>query len=216
MPHPKQLIVEGDDDLSAISNLVTHHIPDFRDQNGSYLIHIKNGGGVEKILAKWFIRTELQQRELQILGFVIDADGDPGARWQGFRDLLRAHYPEIPDDLPNQGLIAEAEEKPRLGFWMMPDCGSDGMLEDFLHHLVPNHATDALWKYAKEATSAARTRGAPYKEAHGKKAEIHTWLAWQDEPGKRFGAALAAKILDPHAETAGPFLAWFKNLFDIA
>lgn len=216
MPHPRQLIVEGADDISAISNLVTHHISNFKGGNNDYLVRIRDGGGVEKILAEREIRVYLSQQNLRMIGFILDADDSPTGRWQSFRDLLRDHYPAIPNDLPDQGLIVEAEEKPRLGFWMMPDCGSDGMLEDFLHHLVPNHATDALWKYAKEATSAARTRGAPYKEAHGKKAEIHTWLAWQDEPGKRFGAALAAKILDPHAETAGPFLAWFKNLFDIA
>lgn len=214
MPHPKQLIVEGVDDLSAISNLARARFADFK-KDRKYLVEIKSGDGVKKILVKSYIDAILKQSGLEAIGFVFDADDEPNKRWKNFRNLLNSYYPDIPKLLPNDGLIVEQTEKPRLGFWMMPDCQSKGMLEDFLHHLVPNHAKDAVWNYAKEATSAAKTHGAPYKKAHRTKAEIHTWLAWQDEPGKRFGAALAAKILDPHAATAQPFLKWFEELFNL-
>ncbi len=214
MSHPKQLIVEGPDDLAAISDFAAAHFVDFK-KDGKYRVEIKSGDGAEKILDEKYIAYLRSQADIEALGFVLDADDKPKERWKSFRNFVKDAYPKIPRDLPKCGLIIAAEEKPRLGFWMMPDCKSKGMLEDFLHHLVPNHATDALWEYAKEATRAARTRGAPYKEAHGKKAEIHTWLAWQDEPGKRFGAALAAKILDPHAQAARPFREWCEKLFDL-
>uniref|UniRef100_A0A8J4M738 Uncharacterized protein n=1 Tax=Acidicaldus sp. TaxID=1872105 RepID=A0A8J4M738_9PROT len=215
MSNPKQLIVEGDDDLSVISNLAEKNIDNFKNDR-NYLVEIKSGGSVKKILDKKFIRIELRQADLETIGFVLDADEKPRLRWESFRDLLREHYPKIPNDLPNEGLIITAEGKPRLGFWLMPDCQSAGMLENFLHCLVPGHEKDRLWQYAKATAEAAKkTHGAPYKDVHLAKAEIHTWLAWQREPGKRFGAALAARILDPDAKTEQPFLKWFKKLFDL-
>lgn len=214
MAHPKQLIVEGPDDLSAISNLAQARFADF-EQNREYLVKIIARAGAEEILVKKYIDNILKESDLKAVGFVLDADDKPKERWESFRNFVKDAYPNIPRGLPKSGLIIAAAGKARLGFWMMPDCQSQGMLEDFLRHLVPNHATDAVWKYAKKATSAAKTRGAPYKKAHRTKSEIHTWLAWQDEPGKRFGAALAAKILDPHAATAQPFLEWFEKLFNL-
>ncbi len=214
MPHPKQLIVEGADDLSAISNLARAHFADFK-KDRKYLVEIKSGDGVKKILVKSYIDAILKQSGLEAIGFVIDADDEPKKRWKSFRNLLNPYYPDIPGHLPKDGLIVEQTEKPRLGFWLMPNCESAGMLEDFLRFLVPGHETDPLWRHACDATGKATAHGAPYKDAHRTKANIHTWLAWQDEPGKRFGAALAATILDPHAETARPFLKWFEKLFDL-
>lgn len=215
MVHPKQLIVEGTDDLSAISNLVQQHIDGFKNGR-DYLVEMKSGDGVENILVDRYIRNELSQARLQAIGFVIDADDAPQEHWQSFRNFVAKYYENVPENLPADGLILEQEGKPRLGFWMMPDCRAKGMLEDFLRLMVPGHDADKLWLHARTVTEVAKKEhGAPYIDAHKVKAEIHTWLAWQNEPGKRFGAALAAKILDPNAESARPFLCWFAQLFQL-
>lgn len=59
-------------------------------------------------------------------------------------------------------------------------------------------------------TSSSR----PGKPAPFEKANLHTWLAWQDEPGYPPGTALTRQLLDPHKETAAPFVKWFRNLFE--
>jgi hypothetical protein len=45
------------------------------------------------------------------------------------------------------------------------------------------------------------------------KAIIHTWLAWQKEPGKPFGTAITAKFLDPNVAQADVLVGWLKRLF---
>jgi hypothetical protein len=96
----------------------------------------------------------------------------------------------------------------------MPDNKSEGMLETFLKYLVPNQA-DNVWLYAQEAARTAKQRGAPYKDVHIEKANIHTWLAWQDEPGPALGVALKRKVLDPNSAAAKPFVDWFIALFEL-
>ena len=45
------------------------------------------------------------------------------------------------------------------------------------------------------------------------KAVIHTWLAWQKEPGRPFGTAITARFLDPNVPEVDVLVAWLKRLF---
>lgn len=46
--------------------------------------------------------------------------------------------------------------------------------------------------------------------------EIHTWLAWQEEPGKPFGIALKAGYFDHQSPAADHFVDWFTQTFQFA
>lgn len=94
----------------------------------------------------------------------------------------------------------------------MPDNTVAGMLEDFVAALVPDG--DQVMPAAKEAVANAVAIPAPFKGIHIAKAEIHTWLAWQDEPGTPLGLAITKKYLNPEAESAASFLKWLHDLFD--
>jgi hypothetical protein len=48
------------------------------------------------------------------------------------------------------------------------------------------------------------------------KANIHTWLAWQEEPGKPMGQAITAKYLNPKSKQAELFVNWLRALFAIS
>jgi hypothetical protein len=63
------------------------------------------------------------------------------------------------------------------------------------------------------SVNAARKSGAPDKDAHLDKARIHTWLAWQDPPGRQLHQAIMERILAPESENAQPFIRWFKELY---
>ena len=119
----------------------------------------------------------------------------------------------MPDTMPVSGLITEANDL-RLGIWIMPDNSSSGMLENFLHYLIPD-TDQSLWNFAKSSVDTAKINSAPFRDVHLPKAEIHTWLAWQDPPGERFGIAITKKFLDPHSTSATAFVDWFKNLFGL-
>lgn len=47
------------------------------------------------------------------------------------------------------------------------------------------------------------------------KAEIHTWLAWQKEPGKPLGQAITARYLNPNAPDAQQLIAWIRRVFHL-
>jgi Protein of unknown function (DUF3226) len=53
--------------------------------------------------------------------------------------------------------VADNEEQKRLGIWIMPDNRSEGSLETFLRHLVPDQSEPA-WKHAIESVEAAAER----------------------------------------------------------
>jgi len=118
----------------------------------------------------------------------------------------------MPENLPIDGLIIENGNSKRLGVWIMPDNQSAGGLEVFLRYMIPSESAQ-VWDHAINSTAAARKLGAPYRDCHCPKANLYTWLAWQDEPAQRAGEALTKKILDPHAPSAAAFVKWFRDLY---
>ncbi|MBD2171263.1 DUF3226 domain-containing protein [Anabaena sp. FACHB-709] len=46
------------------------------------------------------------------------------------------------------------------------------------------------------------------------KAKIHTWLTWQEEPGRQLHQAITYKILNPQHPKAQTFVKWFKTLYE--
>jgi hypothetical protein len=211
---PKQLLVEGNDDLYAIVALMKSHGIDWPDKPAPPPVQIKAEGGVDAMLKRANLSSNLKQAGLEVLGIVVDADDDPESRWETARANCLEAFPDLPAALPPSGLILENTERLRFGFWMMPDCASAGMLETFLRHLVPSEQA-MLWDHAQASAVQAKGIGADYAAAHTDKAHIHTWLAWQDPPGVAFGRALTRKTLNPHTPAAVPFVAWFKTLFQL-
>jgi hypothetical protein len=52
-----------------------------------------------------------------------------------------------------------------------------------------------------------------FKDSFRSKAEIHTWLAWQEEPGTPLGLAVTKKYLS-NVDSAQTFLDWLNRLFN--
>ncbi|MBP0029629.1 DUF3226 domain-containing protein [Roseofilum sp. Guam] len=120
----------------------------------------------------------------------------------------------IPEQLPTSGLIHVTPDGIQFGVWIMPDNQTQGMLETFLKYLVRDES-QRLWEYAKEVAQEAKQKGATFKSSHGDKANIYTWLAWQDPPGRQLHDAVKQKILDPNHPKAQDFVKWFKTLYEL-
>ena len=102
------------------------------------------------------------------------------------------------------------DTKPRIGVWIMPDNSNEGMLEDFLLRGVPAVGVEV----AREAVELAEKKEVTtFKDAHHSKAVIHTYLAWQDEPGRPLGLSVTSKMLSPETPEAKRFVAWLRKLF---
>ncbi len=199
---PYRLLVEGNDDIHVVANLCkAHGIPDTFD-----IIEQK---GIENLLDA--LPVTLKSDELEILGVLVDADMDLQARWQSLCKILaKAGYTTPKQPMP-EGVILYAEERPTVGIWLMPDNHLPGMLENFVAELIP--AGDALLPYVQKCVQGLPEQRFP--SAQCAKAEIHTWLAWQGEPGKPMGQAITARYLDANAAKAGKFIAWLRRLFVI-
>lgn len=94
----------------------------------------------------------------------------------------------------------------------MPDNTLRGMLKTFLAELIPAN-NQGLWHLAQQVAQKAKSQGATFKAAHQDKANIYTWLAWQDEPGRQLHQAITFRILQPDHPNAQKFVAWFKALY---
>ena len=209
----KRLLVEGADDLFVVVGIMEHHVQWPRQKEMAPVL-IEFVGSVDGILDPIYLSTKLKESGLEILGVMIDADDQPEFRWQRFRDLCKHTISTLPEQMPPEGLIVDCLSGLRLGFWMMPDCSSSGMVETFLRHLVPE-PEGALWTHATVSTDQARTHGARYRDVHTHKALVHTWLSWQDPPGERLGIALTKKIFDSQAPAARKFVNWFIQLYKL-
>jgi len=137
-------------------------------------------------------------------------------RWNSIKSKISKSekYKDIPKELPPNGLVLEPKEKysPKIGVWIMPNNNTEGMLEDFVSQLADEE--DVLMKEAEQVLNSLEKRNIQkYKNVHRAKAKIHSFLAWQDEPGKPMGQAITAKILDPNSAKANNFIKWLEELY---
>jgi hypothetical protein len=146
---------------------------------------------------------------------MLDADEGIKAadRYKSFRDQCKYIFPTLPVQLPAGGLISDNGDK-RLGFWIMPDNSSDGGLETFLQYFVPD-SNKPLWEYAQTCCTESNRFGAQIKPNHIHKANLYSFLSFQDPPGQSPGNAISRSVLDPGSTQAAAFVKWFRALYDI-
>ena len=158
--------------------------------------------------------VRLKASDLERLGIVVDANTDIEARWQALRNILvKSGYANVPTAPDSGGAIIKQDERPVVGVWLMPDNKLAGMLEDFIKFLVPQG--DSLLKRAKDCVERIPEQDRRFPPERQSKAEIHTWLAWQEEPGKPLGQAITARYLDADAPHAQQLMEWIRQLFDL-
>ena len=212
-----RLNVEGTDDQHSLVHLLRHNGISYQDEfenspaNLPKFVPVKS---VEKLLAG--IEATVSTSTGRIVGFLLDADESLLSRWKSVSQRLsKVGVADLPERPPVGGYIGESTlYKVRVGVWLMPDNVRDGKLEDFLRMLIDDH--DPLIELAESSTDLARSQGAAFTERDQIKAIIHTWLAWQKEPGKPYGIAVKAEYFRHDSPTAALFVDWFKELYRIA
>lgn len=155
------------------------------------------------------------KRILLVEGVVTDADTNVAARWSPLRDRLVAlGYEAVPDDPEPDGTVLEPPKGtllPRVGIWMMPDNRNKGILEDFLRFLIPEGSK--LFEHVKLSMANIPGDEIRFGKLDEPKALVHTWLAWQKEPGKPLGTAITARYLDPDVPEVDVLVGWLNRLF---
>ena len=196
-----RLLVEGSDDKHLIGHLLQQHgVSLTRDE-------IQECDGVEKLLNESlpiFLKASYTS-----IGIVVDADLDVQSRWQSIRDRLAQAGYDVPATPPPDGLIV-TDRQPAVGVWVMPDNALPGILEDFVKQLVP--PGDDLWPLVERSVAAIPATSRRFNAAAERKAEVHTYLAWQEQPGTRMGSAITNRYFEANATLAITFVEWFTRL----
>jgi len=214
-----QLIVEGKDDLYFVVNLLKAYGVTWPESSRNRPIHVTDFQGKDNILdaqklAKAFedlLYVAGNEEGVRNLGILLDADTNAASKFESLRTLLSLY--KLPPQLPIGGLI-HGTEKLRIGIWIMPDNLNPGNLESLLQTLIPANSK-LLWRHAVSATEAATAVGSQFRPVDQAKAELHTWLAWQDPPGRPYGTAIEARMLEVPNSSAAAFAKWLNDLYDL-
>lgn len=209
MANRKILLVEGNDDEHVVKHICGRHgIP--AD------LHIITHDGVADLIAGISANISTADDVGDAVGILVDADENLQRRWQAVRaQLAAAGYRDLPDLPDRAGVIVDPPADtllPRAGVWIMPDNQNTGYLENFLRFMVPA-AQSALFEHAEASVAGIPPAVRLFEPVDAPKALIHTWLAWQRNPGRPFGIAITAGFLDANVSEAAAFAAWLRNLF---
>lgn len=207
------MIVEGPGDLFSVVGLMRSHV-DWPEDKRRAPVYINIGKSKTEILAEGVIPQYLKGSAIQTFGVMLDADDNPGSTYRQICRLCVHLFPTLPPELPSDGLIVVNDDGKRFGVWGMPDNVSTGTVETFLKHLVPEAELNS-WKHAQDSVRTARDMGCKCRDAHVEKAELYTWLSWQDPPGQSPGLSLTQKALNPSSPSARTFVNWFMQLYEL-
>ena len=200
------LLVEGNDDEHVFKAI-------FGQNNLAHLDEIKEHGGYSNLIEALPLR--LVESDVLVLGVVCDADTDPTNRWESIRNRLeKAGYVNVPKNLDVNGLVITPPENsllPRFGIWIMPDNQIPGILEKFLELLVPTG--DKLFAYTEHCIKNIPEDAKLFRDVDIPKAKIHTWLAWQKEPGKPLGQSITKRVLRAESPSCQKVVNWIQRLY---
>jgi hypothetical protein len=200
----QKLLVEGNDDQHVVWTLCNK----FRVTESFDIIDNK---GIENLYTN--IPVRFKQSGTDTIGVIIDADETLGNRWRELNRILTSIGFILPDQFPREGLISKNEAGKTIGIWIMPNNEINGMLEDFMRFLIP--AEDLLLPIVESTLQHIEEKGlSKYKPVHKSKATIHTWLAWQEEPGTPLGLSIKKKYLTITPAECTAFISWVNKLFN--
>jgi hypothetical protein len=161
---------------------------------------------------------ELAASNYKRVGLLVDNEPDRNI-WESivsdFASYRNFFEPFPPNPTLDGTLIKAKDEFPQyddFGIWLMPNNRDKGTLEDFLKTIKGND--DLLLNFADETLTELEGRGLrKYKPAHRNKALIHTYLAWQENPGAPYGTALRQKAFDIEHPDVQALANWLQKLF---
>jgi hypothetical protein len=149
------------------------------------------------------------------LGIVVDADDSAHSTWQSIRVVLeKLDYQNLPLRPLPVGIVTRSSipHYPQVGVWIMPDNVNPRAIEDFFLALV--HPSDALMNKARDTvTELIANEKNLFLPTIRSKADVHTWLAWQKEPGRSMGIAVKSGLLNLEHELARQFVNWFSQTY---
>lgn len=188
-----------------------------KDFEQNFAVRSSRGEALGKKELLLLLPDALRTPDLQSLGIILDADKSAASTWQSVvAALQKSGYSNLPTAPDATGTIITDPnpDLPKVGIWIMPDNHNTGEIEDFFLQLIDNE--DFRLKRARQVIGELIVANPDFRlDANRSKAETHTWLAWQQEPGKSMGLALKSNWVSAEHPLAERFAAWFSRVFEL-
>lgn len=213
----QRLIVEGNDGWALTQLCKSNNLPlpvGFTEKTiGQF---VKSAGGYDNIAR--LVGATLKEAQISNIGIVVDANEvGAEARWEALRGVLQAQFSEstlTAVALRPEGIVIREDGKPTVGIWIMPDNQGPGYLEHFLGALVDTGTP--LWQHTQRTVADLSQQDfCRFRPIKQQKAMLHTWLAWQEEPGRPVGVGIQAGYLNAQASSVEVFLNWMRATFQL-
>ena len=188
---PKQVIVEGNDDLRLFRSLASHlNIPN---------IEVRHYGGIDNLRA--FLRTLTTSpgfTSISSLAVVADANSSRENRVQKIQDALsNAGLPA-----PDAPLEIDSDGSTQVAFLVVPHDRGSGMIEDVcLDSVKVDPVMECVDSYFE---CIERSGASGPRETWAAKARLHAFLASRERPDLRLGEAAEAGIWHLEGDAFGP------------
>lgn len=168
----------------------------------------------------------LDSGSIERIGIIVDADfkgANTGGVQARYEAIVSAIQSAIEKDIPrisgynfpkapnlNQGEVFQHNNGlTGIGLWIMPNHRNEGMIEHFLESLISSDPQQQFLINYATATVSNLTHKL-FSNNHSKKAEVNTWLAWQEKPAQTYNL-LENGVFDSSKTQA--FENWLKKVF---
>lgn len=160
---------------------------------------------------------QLTDGSIERLAIVIDADRatDGGGFERTLAQLSKSLNPAgyaLRTDTGLDGLLfAHSDGLNDIGAWVMPNNADEGALEHWVQtNLHPGES--ALMQHAQASINQIPLEP-KFKPIRRTKAEVATWLAWQEQPDHGLWQAAKPGLLDESALQFQAMKAWLEKVF---
>ena len=188
---PKQVIVEGSDEVRLLGALLRH-----LDIDDVQLQQLRGYDNIRRFLATF---KDIENfATVRSLAVVADANGNGAGRIESIRNALaRAGLPSPPAPLQKA-----SEGHLSVSYLVVPHERDHGMIEDVcLESVRSDPAMDCIDRYF-ECIEEADTPGP--RSTHMSKARLHAFLASRDDPSLRLGEAADQGVWEFEDESFTP------------
>lgn len=219
MANPKHiLIVEGESDKSFFDEFCREYnldsnvtiAPPKSLEAGTH----NSKQGVINILPTYL--RQLADGQLEKLGVVVDADNiEHGSGFSAtlsvFSEIVSEFGFVAPEAVAGEGMLFKHNDGlADFGLWIMPNNAGDGMLEHWISQCIAGEEQEL---YRLATTTVGGLPSPKFRPVHKIKAEIATWLAWQEKPGAGLYYAVRSSLFNERAPLHSALLKWLEHVY---
>ncbi len=218
------LLVEAEDDRNFFEqvcksfnlnpNITVAPPKDFKEKYDNKLRNTKQG--VLNLLKKLLVQLPDEEGAIKRLAIIIDADHEK-EQGLGYQKTIEqvcniaADFDFTLTEYQGNGLSFKHNDGfAEFGLWVMPNNHTDGMLEDFIKTCVSTEE-QSLFNHAIHTVQ--NVLEPKFKPHHYSKAEVATWLAWQNPPGHGLYYTVKDDLLNTNHPLFQDLAQWLKKIF---